>query len=114
QPEISSKRPRRLGLVGDVLQVRQHRAAKLADQNAFSLAEEKCASELGLEVVDRLGESRLGDAAVRRRAREVQGSRHRERIANLGHLHVASRLFADSRKYITQILITGSYRSITK
>jgi hypothetical protein len=62
EPEVLRDHPRRLGLLGDVLQMRQHRAAEIAQQDAPPLAVKERRAEFRLERLDALGQRRLRDA----------------------------------------------------
>ena len=87
QAEVGRNGARRLRFIHDVLKVRQHRTPELADENALSLTMEQRIAEFRLEIVDGLGQRRLGNAAFVRRTREIQASPDRQGIANLRHLH---------------------------
>ena len=69
---------------------RQHELAEVGELRELAFAVNELAAQFLLELLDRLRQGRLRDEAFLGRAREVERSRKRKKIADLVHLHDAA------------------------
>ena len=82
----------RLGVLGDLLELRPHQLAEIGQVGGGPLAPEQQPAEFRLQLLDGAGQRRLRHVAALGRPREVQGIADRQEIADLMHLHPASLL----------------------
>ena len=64
-----------------------HALAEIGQVRELALAAKQVAAELFLELLDGAGQRRLGDVAFLGGAREIQGARRGQEVADLVHFH---------------------------
>jgi hypothetical protein len=72
------------------LEMREHLPSEIGQVRQRPLAAEQQAVKFLLQLLDSTREGWLSDVALLSRAREVQRSRHRKKVANLMHFHRAT------------------------
>jgi hypothetical protein len=85
--EVHRCRFGRLSLRHHLLEMRPDQASEISEMRQAVLASQQEPAELLLELVHGTRQRGLGDAAVLRRAREVQGLADRQEVADLVHFH---------------------------
>jgi hypothetical protein len=88
--DAAGERLGRLRRLEGPLEMRQHLPAEVGQVRQRPLAAEQQPVKLLLQLLDRARERWLSDVALLSRAREVQRSRHRKKVANLMHFHRAT------------------------
>ena len=87
QAHVLRQKLRRLGFINDVLQMRQHRAAKVAEQYPLALAVKHRGPQRQFERLDALGQGGLRDVALGRRLGEIERLGCSQNIPDLRHFH---------------------------
>ena len=86
-PDSRSERLRRGGALEASGQDRQHALAEFGEDRLRPLAPEQLAAKLALKLFDRARERGLRDAALFRRAGEIERPRDGQEVSDLIHLH---------------------------
>jgi hypothetical protein len=87
EPEVLREVACGLGLLGDLGEMRQHRAPELGEQDTPPLAVEELGAKLALERPDPFRQRGLRDVARLGRLGEIELPRRRQHIADLRHFH---------------------------
>lgn len=86
-PELARRRSHRLSGGEGALEHRQHLLPQVGQLREVAFPQQQWASQFVLQLLDRLGQRRLGHVALLRRAGEVEGLRDRQEVSDLVQLH---------------------------